>query len=177
MAELDDTALVALAITELPYVTTAYEVLAKRYHGMIYRTALRMLRNPNEAEDATQSVLIKIFNGLPNFEQRASFKTWVLRIVTNTCITHAKKQQRDMEYLEPLVDEENIAAADEDGSDIDIPFDQIVATLDETEQRILTLRFVGESSLPEISEIMEMGLSAIKMRYYRALEKLKNHHI
>lgn len=176
MTELDDTALVVRAMAELPYVTTAYEVLAKRYHGLIYRTALGMLRSANEAEDATQYVLLKVFNGLPKFEQRASFKTWVLRIVTNTCITLAKKKQRELEYLEPLVNEENIAAEAEDSSDIDIPFDDIVVILDETEQRILTLRFVGESSLSEIAEIMEMGLSAIKMRYYRALEKLKNHH-
>ena len=176
MSKLDDAELVALAMTQLPYVTTAYEALAKRYHGLIYRTCLGMLRNPNDAEDVTQAVLIKVFNGLPKFEQRASFKTWVLRIATNTCITAAKKKQKEQEYLEPLEDEESHGQTVPDHAEADIPFNEIIHMLDETEQRILTLRFVGESSLNEIAEIMEMGLSAVKMRFYRALEKLKSQH-
>lgn len=176
MSNIEDSVLVVQAKNELPYTTLAYEILTKRYHGLIYRTCFGILRDTRDAEDASQLVLLKIFNSLHQFEQRSSFKTWLLRIVSNTCFTLAKKRQREVDAHVSLPDDEEaspelIAPL----KDVELPFDLMIEKLDIVEKQILTLRFVSELSLNEVADIMSLGLSAVKMRYYRAIEKLKHH--
>lgn len=176
-ADADDAVLVAQAIEELPYVTRAYEILVRRHYRLIYRTCLHILKDPSEAEDATQLILLKVFNGLPRFHARSTFKTWLVKIVTNTCFTRFQQlKQRRQRYTK--LEESSLEQLNTDSGDspeflwLD-NFETMVCCLNEQEKKIVSLRFVSELSLPEIAVVMEMKLSATKMRFYRALKKLK----
>ena len=61
----------------------ALETLVRRHQPWIYNIAVRMLYHPQDAEDATQEILIKALTGLGSFEGRSSFRTWLYRIVVN----------------------------------------------------------------------------------------------
>src|SRR5437016_6826579 len=61
----------------------ALEALVRRHQPWIYNIAVRMLYHPQDAEDATQEILIKAVTGLASFEGRSSFRTWLYRIVVN----------------------------------------------------------------------------------------------
>jgi RNA polymerase sigma factor (sigma-70 family) len=61
----------------------ALEDLIERHQAWIYNIALRMLFHPQDAEDATQEILIKVVTRLASFEGRSSFRTWLYRIVAN----------------------------------------------------------------------------------------------
>ena len=61
----------------------ALEDLVQRHQGWIYNIAVRMLYHPQDAEDATQEILIKVLTRLSSFEGRSSFRTWLYRIVVN----------------------------------------------------------------------------------------------
>src|SRR5213594_1227078 len=61
----------------------ALEDLVRRHQAWIYNIAIRMLAHPQDAEDATQEVLIKALTRLSSFEGRSSFRTWLYRIVVN----------------------------------------------------------------------------------------------
>src|SRR5215510_14651902 len=61
----------------------ALEALVRRHQGWIYNIAVRMLSHPQDAEDATQEILIKAVTQLSSFEGRSSFRTWLYRIVVN----------------------------------------------------------------------------------------------
>src|ERR1700693_4539999 len=61
----------------------ALEDLIQRHQGWIYNIALRMLFHPQDAEDATQEILVKVMTGLSSFEGRSSFRTWLYRILVN----------------------------------------------------------------------------------------------
>src|SRR5882724_7010320 len=61
----------------------ALEALVRRHQPWIYNIAVRMLYHPQDAEDATQEILIKALTGLGSFEGRSSFRTWLYRIVFN----------------------------------------------------------------------------------------------
>ena len=61
----------------------ALEDLVHRHQAWIYNIAVRMLHHPQDAEDATQEILIKILTRLASFEGRSSFRTWLYRIVVN----------------------------------------------------------------------------------------------
>ncbi len=61
----------------------ALEDLIQRHQGWIYNIAVRMLFHPQDAEDATQEILVKVLTRLSSFEGRSSFRTWLYRIVVN----------------------------------------------------------------------------------------------
>src|SRR5216117_4556193 len=61
----------------------ALEDLVRRHQAWIYNIAIRMLAHPQDAEDATQEILIKAITRLSSFEGRSSFRTWLYRIVVN----------------------------------------------------------------------------------------------
>ena len=61
----------------------ALEDLIQRHQGWMYNIALRMLYHPQDAEDATQEILVKVMTRLSSFEGRSSFRTWLYRIVVN----------------------------------------------------------------------------------------------
>src|SRR5580692_1554574 len=61
----------------------ALEDLIQRHQGWMYNIALRMLYYPQDAEDATQEILVKVMTRLSSFEGRSSFRTWLYRIVVN----------------------------------------------------------------------------------------------
>lgn len=62
---------------------TALEELVVRHQAWIYNLALRMVHHPEDAKDATQEVLIKLFTRLATFDGRSSLRTWLYRIVVN----------------------------------------------------------------------------------------------
>ncbi|HEV8711732.1 MAG TPA: RNA polymerase sigma factor [Candidatus Binatia bacterium] len=61
----------------------ALEELVRHHQGWIYNLAVRMLYHPQDAEDATQEILLKALTRLASFEGRSSFRTWLYRIVVN----------------------------------------------------------------------------------------------
>jgi RNA polymerase sigma factor (sigma-70 family) len=61
----------------------ALEELIERHQGWIYNIAVRMLYHPQDAEDATQEILVKVLTRLSSFEGRSSFRTWLYRVVFN----------------------------------------------------------------------------------------------
>src|SRR5882724_10340251 len=61
----------------------ALEALVRRHQRWIYNIAIRMLHHPQDAEDATQEILLKAVTRLSSFEERSSFRTWLYRIVVN----------------------------------------------------------------------------------------------
>ena len=61
----------------------ALEDLIERHQGWIYNIAVRMLFHPQDAEDATQEILVKVLTRLSSFEGRSSFRTWLYRVVFN----------------------------------------------------------------------------------------------
>lgn len=76
----------------------ALEGLVARHQAWIYNVALRMLYHPQDAEDATQEVLVKALTGLASFEGRSTFRTWLYRIVVNH-VLNSKRGRREPETL------------------------------------------------------------------------------
>ena len=77
---------------------SAFEELVQRHQRWIYNVAVRMLYHPQDAEDATQEVLVKALTRLSSFEGRSSFRTWLYRIVVNH-VLNAKRGRREREGL------------------------------------------------------------------------------
>ncbi|GAB1268400.1 RNA polymerase sigma factor SigX [Aurantivibrio infirmus] len=175
-----DEELVALAKLELPYVTTSYEQLVRRHEKLIRHVCYGIVKDKSLADDISQEVMLNVFRKLYSFENRSSFKTWLMTISVNTSISYCRKRERDELFIEyssqtnPKNNGNSESRSEQSNLESSTdPFEQLVSQLDEKERQIVTLKFVAELEFNEIAESLELGTSAVKMRYYRALKKLK----
>ncbi len=173
--ELSDEELVARAHGELFHVTRAYEELMRRYQRTLFNVCARYLGSERDADDVCQEVMLKVLYGLKNFEGKSKFKTWLYSITYNECITQYRKERRkrrlmDALSLDPLEEasEEKMPKVEDRGG-----LDRWLVHVNPIDREILVLRFVAELEFQEIADIMHMGLSATKMRYKRALDRLR----
>ena len=90
------------SVVDLPVMTTVTEDLgplfesqALPYMDQLYAAALRMTRNPSDAQDLVQETYVKAFAAFKQFEQGTNLKAWLYRILTNTFINTYRKKQRE----------------------------------------------------------------------------------
>ncbi|MCQ4232149.1 RNA polymerase sigma factor SigX [Pseudomonas stutzeri] len=173
--QLSDEELVQYARVELFHITRAYEELMRRYQRTLFNVCARYLGNDRDADDVCQEVMLKVLYGLKNFEGKSKFKTWLYSITYNECITQYRKERRKRRLLDALsldlleeASEEKAPRVEEKGG-----LDRWLVHVNPIDREILVLRFVAELEFQEIADIMHMGLSATKMRYKRALDKLR----
>ena len=168
--------LIARAKQELPYRTDAYSLLMKSYEKRVYWMCRRIICDDSESQDAAQEVLIRVFHHLPSFKEESSFKTWLYSIARNVALTQLKKAK-------PLKEASQISDFNEGGlegtynphesTDIALDMDRAFGKLKIGERQILSLRFVADMNITEISEVLDIKLSTAKMRLYRAIDELK----
>jgi RNA polymerase sigma-70 factor (ECF subfamily) len=170
---LSDTELCARAVAELPYTTTAFEVLVRRHQSNLYRFCRRMLRDPDRAEDATQDTLIRMYHALPQFEGRADFKTWLFTIARNVCLTCMRRIAIESQRRENYVHDPELARSSGTPNAGEPDLDELLGSIPVDDREILSLRFVAGLSLQEIADSYQVTLSAAKMRLYRAIENLR----
>lgn len=173
--ELSDEELVQRAHGELFHVTKAYEELMRRYQRTLFNVCARYLGNDRDADDVCQEVMLKVLYGLKSFEGKSKFKTWLYSITYNECITQYRKERRKRRLLDALSLDPLEEASEEAAPKIEERggLDRWLAHVNPIDREILVLRFVAELEFQEIADIMRMGLSATKMRYKRALDRLR----
>ncbi|MEC5125172.1 sigma-70 family RNA polymerase sigma factor [Verrucomicrobiales bacterium BCK34] len=176
----EDADLVAGCKAELPAETSSYYELLSKYEGMIYSTCLRMLGDSQEAEEACQDAFLRVFHKVHQFEGRSTFKTWLFRIACNICMTRRKKlamkRERDQLVGADIVqssEPQPPAAKSGEEAQAETVHDTL-QKLSEEEREIISLRFVSDLSLAEMSDVLGIKLSATKMRLYRAMERFKS---
>lgn len=167
-----DLELVEQAKAELPYRTQAYERLMNRYQKLILSICYKMLGNRHDAEDVCQDVMLKVFNSLAGFEGRSSFKTWLSRIATNTCITSYDRIKRSNNFKQFMADDPTVTKVTKISS-VKRDVEKAMSLLDIKDRQLLTLRYVSDIKIEEIADISGLSLSAAKMRLYRAQEALQ----
>ncbi|WP_150305004.1 RNA polymerase sigma factor SigX [Pseudomonas saliphila] len=175
-ADLTDEELVVRAKRELLHTTVAYEELMRRYQRTLFNVCARYLGNERDADDVCQEVMLKVLHGLKQFEGKAKFKTWLYSITYNECITQYRKEKRKKRLFDALsLDSQEEAQEQPEPLAGSGGLDRWLVHVNPVDREILVLRFVAELEFQEIADIMHMGLSATKMRYKRALEKLRRH--
>lgn len=163
----------------------SFEILINNCKTKAYNTALRYLRNEEDAMDALQESFIKIFRHLDKFKGDSKFDTWVYRIVVNTCNDYLRKNKNNKNELRLYFENE------EGDMDIDIidtsptPPELLDAKLTSSfildclekipagHKEIIILRDIQGFSYEEISEITNCSMGTVKSRINRARKKLK----
>jgi len=176
LASCSDEQLIELSRQQLPAMAAAFTTLMRRYQSQIQRFCLRYLRQEDDAWEVCQDVFIRVFCHLSRFEGRASFRTWLYRIAHNQCNSLARKRRRYSNHLD--IDElADLLPAEQDSSLTDGDNDSVelvakaLSELSTTDRDVLRLRYFQDQSLEQLAASQGIGLSAAKMRLYRAQER------
>lgn len=147
--------------------------LVQRYQALAYTVAMRLVGNPQDAEEVVQDAFLKAFAALAQFQRAAKFSTWLYRIVYNTALTKTRSRPR----LSALPPPEVTTAAE--GWEAVRHADQkkylalALARLPPEDALVLTLHYLGEQSIAEICVILGKKTSAIKMQLLRGRKQLE----
>jgi len=156
----------------------AYSFLVDKHKDMVFSIALRILRNREDAEELAQDVFVKAYQSLDTFKGESKFSTWLYRIVYNAAISKTRKKKIetvDLDYN--LVDNYSTDEIKEDINRLGYDeqkkiVDQILQGLNPEESMMITLFYFKENSTEEISEIMGMTQSNVKVKLHRLRKKL-----
>jgi RNA polymerase sigma-70 factor (ECF subfamily) len=162
---------------------TALEELFRRYREPAYRVAYRLLGNEADALDAVQEGFVKALTHLNGFERRSSFKTWLLRIVSNASLDLGRQRGRretlsldslgwpEQEAGLTLFESDPIQAVEQ--ADLRQALNLALAELPEAQRRTFVLHVDGGLSYREIAEAMKISIGTVMSRLFYARQKLK----
>jgi len=167
----------------------SYALLIEEYKTPIYNLAYRMTRNSQDAEDLAQETFLRSFDQLFRYDAKRSFYTWLYTISLNIIRNHIKKNSsrrldnfRQVEKISGTddFDDKRFASQesqvrDELSKEREEELERCLQKLSPDLRELLILRFYQGLSFEVISEITGLSLSAIKMRVYRGLEKLRKY--
>ncbi len=143
------------------------------YYNAMYNTSLRMVKDPDEAEDIMQESFLSAFEKIETYSGTVSFGAWLKKIVINRSLDSLKKRRLSFEILE----ERNIPDRDE-GSDDDYISDRIeeireaIMRLPDGFRVVLTLYLLEGYDHEEIAQILDINPSTSRSQFTRARQKL-----
>lgn len=160
---------------------SSFNQLVRRYQACVYQTAFRVLGETQAALDATQDAFVSALRHLRSF-RGGSFKSWLMRIVTNACYDQLRvKQRQHSTPLEALPAQgQNLPTASESPQDLAerIELGNLIqrglATMPSEQRVTLVLADIEEFSYEEIAEITRAGVGTVKSRLARARGHLRN---
>jgi RNA polymerase sigma-70 factor (ECF subfamily) len=162
---------------------TALEELFRRYRQPAFRVAFRLLGNEPDALDAVQEGFVKALTHLSGFQGRSSFKTWLLRVVSNAALDLGRQRGRretlslDAPQTGDLTDASLLspdeAAVGLERADLRTLLDAALATLSEAQRQTFVLHADAGLSYREVADATGVSIGTVMSRLFYARQKLR----
>jgi RNA polymerase sigma-70 factor (ECF subfamily) len=163
-----------------------FALLVEEYSPMIYRLGLKMLNNPQDAEDILQETFIKAYKHISKFDGRSSVSTWLYRIATNEALMSLRKKRPntvsfdmpsayESEPQEPLQIVDWCCLPEEEylSAEGRLRLDEAAGRLPESLRIVFILRDIEGLSTRETAEVLDISEMAVKTRLSRARLRLR----
>lgn len=157
---------------------SSFASLVNKHKTMAYNLAFRILKSREDAEEVAQDSFLKAFQSIKDFKRESKFSTWLYRIIYNNCISKARKKKLDAasyddemyEWMEP---EETARVLEKmHGLEQKKYVNEALARLPGDDAAVVSLFYMNESSVEEISEVTGLSQSNVKVKLHRARKKL-----
>ncbi len=157
----------------------AFAVLVDRYKDRVYSLVLKVVRNKELAEELAQDVFVKAYTSLNKFRKEATFSTWIYRIAYNTAISETRKKKIQSVAFDVVQENRQQQKTENEvpAEAIEEKFGllkQAMNTLKPDDHMLVTLFYLDEKSVEEISKIMGISLSNVKVKLFRIRKKLQD---
>jgi len=162
----------------------AFEALVERHQSRVFAVAGGILRNREDVEDIAQQVFLKAYFSIKRFDQRAAFSTWLYKITVNECWDMLRKRKVRPLVVEADLSEEQAqvyqASSEQSDGRPDTSeqlaarqqVEELMSYLDERDRAMLVMKEVQGFSVEEIAAIMEINANTVKVRLFRARQKI-----
>ncbi len=153
----------------------AFSIIVRAYQVPVFNYVLRLVGDRALAEDLTQEVFLRVFQGLPRFSLRSKFTTWLFQVTKNRVLDELRAVERRPRAVVDLDDAPSLEV-------LDAPFERIeaidavwraVEQLNPDLKSALLLRDVVGLSYSEIADSLEITLATVKWRIYKAREDVQ----
>jgi RNA polymerase sigma-70 factor (ECF subfamily) len=163
---------------------TAASALVERLYPTVMRTVRSHLPRRTQEQDLAQMVFVKVFNKLNQFSGRVPLEHWVARIAVNTCLNQLKHESIRPELrMSDLSEDQERVVVHLASTQEDLPWTQATAArellekildqLNPEDRLVITLLHLEERSTEEISQLTGWSVSWVKVRAFRARQKMR----
>ena len=160
--------------------------LVDMHSTKIYRLVLKMLANPQDAEDILQNTFLKAIQALPKFEGRSSISTWLYRIAVNESLMTIRRRKPEIQLASKVEDNEDselqlaqysdwccLPEGELMSSEAQGYLDEAIQELSEKLRLVFILRDIEKLSISETSKALDITETTVKTRLLRARLKLR----
>lgn len=135
----------------------------------MYKTAIAILKNEDDANDAIQDALYSAYKNYNNLKEKSYFSTWIIRILINKCYDIINKNKK-ISYIDGSVTENTTGV--EDNYEVESSLEWVLKQIDKDLKEIVVLYYYDELSVTEIAKILEIPQGTVKSRLSRAREQI-----
>lgn len=147
-----------------------YVELINENRAKMYKTAMAILRNDEDACDAIQEALLSSYKSLKNLKNKDFFVTWITRILINKCYDIIQKNKKIV-YVDDQITENTLGYYDTYKTESTLEY--VISRLDEELRQIVVLYYYDELKVGEISNILLIPEGTVKSRLSRARKKIE----
>lgn len=164
----------------------AYAELVRLYKNSLYFLLLKMMNNPDDAEDLTLEAFGKAFHNLDKYSPEYAFSTWLYKIAINNCIDYLRKKSNLPNYVdyndyynENFI-EDNIMSYTPSPEEMVMEKQKVTMLKNVVNQLrpkyrvLIELRYYKEMSYEEIAQELNITISNVKIQLFRAKDMLYN---
>ena len=164
---------------------TAFEVLFKKYREMVARLVFSIVKEESRVDDTVQDVFVLLFRNLAKFRGQSALKTWIYRITVNEALRHINRSKRWVQMpegdFEPSQLPSTIVVFNHGASPERVMIEgeqreliqNGMSRLKPDHRIILTLYYLEDLSVQELSNVLEIPEGSVKSRLFYARESLK----
>jgi RNA polymerase sigma-70 factor (ECF subfamily) len=153
----------------------AFSLIVRAYEVPVFNYVLRLVGDRALAEDLTQEVFIRVFQGLPKFSLRSKFTTWLFQVTKNRVLDELRASERRPRALVALDDAPPLEVVDAPVEQVET-IDALWVAVDDLNPDLkmaLLLRDVVGLSYNEIADSLETTLATVKWRIFKAREEVQ----
>ena len=148
------------------------EETINKYSDLLYKTSFLMLKNQQDSEDIVQETFIAYIKNNPELNDEEHKKAWLLKVAQNKCKnllkSHKIRAYVPFDDVEEVIPGEEKELYEEDSSEL-----LAISNLSYKYKSVITLYYIENYSIEETAKILDISVSAVKMRLKRGREKLK----
>lgn len=158
--------------------TAAFAILVEKHSTMAFTIANKIVRNREDAEEIAQDAFVKAYQSLRYFKGDSKFSTWLYRIVYNAAISHTRRKKQEFTQIDDrLIGETTEDEIFENLDSLDTELqsnlvNEAISNLPPDERAIVSLFYLEESTIDDISQITGLSLSNVKVKLFRIRKKL-----
>lgn len=163
----------------------AFGFLIERHQRRVFSIIYRLVRRRDDVEDIAQEVFVKAFQAIGNFHFESSFATWIARVTVNHCYDYLRRRRSSrVTYFSEMSEESRRQIESRAEKYADGPLsaedqtvvkdfaDQLLARAPADDRVVLVLKEIEDLSVEDISEILELNESTVKVRLHRARKRM-----